>query len=75
VSVLQQIADSLKTRLDPDARAELAASIAAYRRGRVPRTLPVTLLRDHAHRLAIGALCEQSYLNPRPGELMLRGPV
>ncbi len=71
-NVLQHMAGYFKQSLDPADRAELATAIDDFRLGRVPWLAPVTLLRHHARRHAVGYLLQQSYLSPHPKELLLR---
>ncbi len=74
-NVLQHLAGFFKRELDAPSRAELAGLIEDYRRGLVPLVVPLTLVRHHARRLAIGYLADQVYLSPHPRELMLRNHV
>jgi uncharacterized protein YbgA (DUF1722 family)/uncharacterized protein YbbK (DUF523 family) len=74
-NVLQHMAGHLRDGLDAADRAELAETIADYRRGLVPLVVPVTLVRHHARRLAVAYLLGQVYLDPHPKELMLRNHV
>ena len=64
-----------KRRIDEASRDELLAVLEDYRRGLVPRIVPLTLVRHHAHRLEVGYLREQTYLNPHPKELALLNHV
>jgi uncharacterized protein YbgA (DUF1722 family) len=73
--VLQHLAGFLKKDLPPGDRAELADTIADYRRGLLPLIVPITLLRHHVRRLDVAYLASQVYLNPHPKELMLRNHV
>jgi uncharacterized protein YbgA (DUF1722 family)/uncharacterized protein YbbK (DUF523 family) len=75
VNVLQHLAGFFKRQLTDDERAELGEVIAEYRRGLVPLVVPLTLLKHHVRRLAVGYLADQVYLNPHPKELMLRNHV
>ncbi|HJR61157.1 MAG TPA: DUF523 and DUF1722 domain-containing protein [Vicinamibacterales bacterium] len=74
-NVLQHMAGHLKTRVDDQSRAELAACIDEYRRGLVPLVVPLTLIRHHVRRHAVTYLSGQVYLEPHPRELMLRNHV
>ena len=74
-TVLQHAAGRLNKRLDPLARGELAGLVHSYRRGLVPLIVPITLIRHHARRLDVETLNGQHYLEPHPGELMLRNHV
>lgn len=72
VNVLEHVAGYVTRALAPGERRELADLIADYRRGLVPLVVPLTLLRHHVKRQAIGYLADQVYLDPHPKELMLR---
>jgi uncharacterized protein YbbK (DUF523 family)/uncharacterized protein YbgA (DUF1722 family) len=74
-NVLQHMAGYLRDALSAGERAELAESIADYRRGWLPLVVPVTLVRHHARRLDLRYLLDQLYLQPHPKELMLRNHV
>lgn len=74
-NVLHHMAGHLKTLVDADSRAELAACIEDYRRGFVPLIVPVTLIRHHVRRFSVTYLEDQIYLDPHPRELMLRNHV
>jgi uncharacterized protein YbgA (DUF1722 family)/uncharacterized protein YbbK (DUF523 family) len=74
-NVLSHLLGHLRERLDAADRQELVALIQDYRRGLVPLVVPLTLLRHHGRRLAVATLDGQSYLEPHPGELMLRNHV
>ena len=71
-NVLHHMAGHLKTLVDDDARGELAACIDEYRRGLVPRVVPLTLIRHYVRRHDVAYLQGQTYLEPHPRELMLR---
>jgi uncharacterized protein YbgA (DUF1722 family) len=62
----------LKRDIDGDDKAELLALIDAYRLGRLPRAVPVALLKHHFRRHPDAYIERQVYLNPHPAELMLR---
>ncbi len=74
-SVLRQLAGLLGKEIDAAARAELAEAIGAYRSGRLPLVVPVTLIRHHARAANVECLLGQVYLEPHPGELLLRNHV
>jgi len=69
--VLQHIQGYLKRELDADDRAELVEVIEAYRLGRVPLIVPITLLRHHFRRALDPFIANSWYLDPHPGELAL----
>ena len=75
VNVLQHMAGYFKNLLDPESKAELAATIDDYRRGLVPLIVPITLVRHHVRVHGIPYLAGQLYLDPHPKELMLRNHV
>ena len=58
-----------KRRIDEASRDDLLAVLEDYRRGLVPRIVPLTLVRHHARRLEVDYLRGQNYLNPHPKEL------
>jgi uncharacterized protein YbgA (DUF1722 family) len=61
-NVLQHMAGYVSRRLDAGARRELAAAIDDYRTGRLPLTVPLTLLRRHVRAQRIAYLAAQVYL-------------
>lgn len=65
-NVLQQLSGFLKQNLDVADRRELLELIDAYRRGRVPLAVPITLLCHHLRRYPQPDLSEQYYLAPQP---------
>ena len=71
-NVLQHMMGYVTAKLDRAQTAELDQLIADYRRRLVPLLAPLTLLRHHVRRLAVGYLLGQVYLDPHPKELMLR---
>src|SRR5580693_2971268 len=58
--------------LDDARRHGILATIEAYRRGEVPLSVPVTLLRHHADGCSAVYLAAQTYLDPFPAGLGLR---
>ena len=58
--------------LDDIRRRDILATIEAYRRGEVPLSVPVTLLRHHADGCSAVYLAAQTYLDPFPAGLGLR---
>lgn len=71
-NVLQHMAGYFKNRLDAASKAELGASIEDYRCERVPRVVPMTLIRHHVRTHDVPYLARQLYLEPYPSELMIR---
>jgi len=65
-NVLQHVQGYFRERLDPQTRAELAGLIEDYRRGLVPRVVPLRRIRRHVRALGIAYLAEQVYLDPQP---------
>ena len=63
----------LKQQLDRDDKGELLELIDDYRRDRVPRIAPITLLKHHFRRHPNDYIAGQTYMNPDPLELKLRG--
>ena len=70
--VLNHAAGHFKKQLEGADRRELATLIDEYRRGRIPRIVPLTRARHHARRLGVTYLLEQVYLDPKACELMPR---
>jgi uncharacterized protein YbgA (DUF1722 family)/uncharacterized protein YbbK (DUF523 family) len=60
----------LKRVLDAEDRGELAESIERFRRGQVPRVVPLTLLRQHLRRHPEPHLDGQTYLEIQAPELL-----
>jgi uncharacterized protein YbgA (DUF1722 family)/uncharacterized protein YbbK (DUF523 family) len=73
--VLRQIVGQIENRLDAASRAQLMDLIRKYRRGKLPRIVPITLIRHHVRRQGISYLERQTYLDPDPRERMLQNPV
>jgi uncharacterized protein YbgA (DUF1722 family) len=75
VNVLQHIMGYLKDHIDSGDKAELLASIDAYRREEVALVVPITLLRHHLRRHPDPYMERQVYLSPYPEKLALRGAI
>ena len=75
VNVLHHIMGYLKDRIDAGDKAELVASIEAYRREEVALVVPMTLLRHHLRRHPDPYMEKQVYLAPHPEKLALRGAI
>jgi len=73
--VLAHAAGLLHGSLDAAERAELQATIAGLGRGRVPLGVALTLVRQRARQHSVTELVGQTYLEPQPQELRLRGPA
>lgn len=72
-NVLMHIMGYLKTQLNRDDKQELLELIEQYRLGRLPRIVPITLLKHHFRNHPNDYIAGQSYLNPDLVELKLRG--
>ena len=75
VNILQHMIGHLKDALDIASRHELLEVVDAYFAGNVPLVVPMTLMRHHVRRCGVAYLTGQIYLDPHPGELMLRNHV
>jgi uncharacterized protein YbgA (DUF1722 family)/uncharacterized protein YbbK (DUF523 family) len=71
-NVLQHAAGHFKQNTDAGTRRELSDLIEDYRQGLVPLIVPITLIRHLVRHHGVGALADQTYLDPHPKELMLR---
>lgn len=67
-NVLMHLVGYLKKTLDRDDRAELLATIHAYRRGEVPLLVPLTLFNHHFRRHPHPYVAGQVYFAPYPAE-------
>lgn len=74
-NVLMHLMGYLKNDLDGEDRQELLETIHQYRNGYLPLIVPVTLLKHHFRRHPQPYIERQHYLNPHPGELMLRNQL
>jgi len=70
VNVLQHVAGFFTRALSDDERATLTTAIEDYRARRVPRDVPLGLVREHVQRLGVAYLAEQVYLGPPPANLL-----
>ena len=75
VHLLQQIMGYLKKRINTQDKAELTASIEAYRRGETPLVVPITLLRHYFRNHHDKYMAKQFYLSPYPESLGLRNTI
>ncbi|MCU0765845.1 MAG: DUF523 and DUF1722 domain-containing protein [Gammaproteobacteria bacterium] len=75
VNVLHHVMGYLKDHIDAGDKAELIASIEAYRREEVALVVPMTLLRHHLRRHPDPYMQQQVYLAPHPEKLALRGAI
>lgn len=74
-NVLQHCMGYFKDRLSTDRRKEIAKAISEYHAGMVPLIVPSTLIQHYVRLYQEPYLMRQWYLNPLPGELMLRNHV
>lgn len=70
--VLMHLMGDLKKHLDRAGKQELLELIEDYRLGRLPRIVPITLLKHYFRLYPSDHVVRQTYLNPHPQELMLR---
>ena len=75
VNVLQHIQGYLKHKLDGDDKQELVETIEAYRLGRLPLIVPLTLLRHHFRRQPDEFIENSYYMDPHPAELCLLNEI
>ena len=75
VNVLHHIMGYFTDHIDAGDKAELLASIEAYRREEVALVVPITLLRHHLRRHPDPYMEKQVYLAPHPEKLALRGAI
>ncbi|MBN2359152.1 MAG: DUF1722 domain-containing protein [Deltaproteobacteria bacterium] len=73
--VLLHIAGLLEKQLGGDEKIELLELIDRHRRGLVPLLAPLTLLKHYVRVHRPAYLEQQTFLDPHPGELMLRNRV
>jgi uncharacterized protein YbbK (DUF523 family)/uncharacterized protein YbgA (DUF1722 family) len=73
--VLTHLAGYLKHDLNLQDKEELFNSIAGYRQGELPWSVPAALLRHHLRRHAHPLAEEQTYLQPLPIEWWVRSSV
>jgi uncharacterized protein YbgA (DUF1722 family)/uncharacterized protein YbbK (DUF523 family) len=72
---MRSLAACLRDQLTVPERSGVSDFIKEYRAGLVPLVVPLTLLRHYVELHEVTAVIGQSYLNPHPGELMLRNHV
>jgi uncharacterized protein YbbK (DUF523 family)/uncharacterized protein YbgA (DUF1722 family) len=70
--MLRQIVAELKGTVDPGALKEIALTVQEYKRGNAPLAAPVVLIRNYVRLHDLHSLNGQTYLEPGPGELILR---
>lgn len=74
-NVLMHIMGFLKSQLDTQDKKELLEILEEYRLGKLPLIVPVTLLKHYLRIYPDEYINQQYYLNPHPGELMLRNHI
>ncbi|MDP4536721.1 DUF523 and DUF1722 domain-containing protein [Alkalimonas collagenimarina] len=72
-NVLQHLQGFFKQQLSSKERQELASLIDRYRQGHLPLMAPLTMLQHHLSRFDNKYLAAQTYLQPYPESLGLRG--
>lgn len=72
-NVLMHVMGYLKNQLSRADKQELLELIEDYRQDRIPRIVPITLLKHHFRNHPDAYIAGQTYLNPDPLELKLRG--
>lgn len=76
VNVLMHVMGFVKDKMTGLDKAELLEVFETYREGLLPLIVPITLLKHHLNRNEVPDwVMGQVYLNPYPGELMLRNHV
>ncbi|PTX64353.1 uncharacterized protein YbbK (DUF523 family) [Melghirimyces profundicolus] len=73
--VLTHLEGRLKDFLPAEEKGEIREAIEAFRKGRLPLTVPLTLLRYHFMRRKDDWAKEQTYLNPLPIEWLWKREV
>jgi uncharacterized protein YbgA (DUF1722 family)/uncharacterized protein YbbK (DUF523 family) len=71
-NVLYHILGYFKKDLNAANKEEMVITIESYRKGFLPLIVPLTLVAHHLRHHPVPWICEQTYLNPYPAELMLR---
>jgi len=74
-NLLQHIMGYFKKELSQDEKEELAEVIRQYHGEQVPLIVPLSLIKHYVRKYQEPYLMNQYYLNPHPGELMLRNHV
>ena len=74
-NVLTHILGFFKADIDSIDKAELLDLIDADRRQQVPLVVPMTLIHHHLRCHPNAYISAQYYINPHPGELMLRNRI
>jgi uncharacterized protein YbgA (DUF1722 family)/uncharacterized protein YbbK (DUF523 family) len=74
-NVLQHMLGYLKRSIDAGDKAEMLATIEAYRRGEIPLVVPIRLFRHYFRRHPDPYMERQVYLDPHPDALALRNAI
>ena len=75
-NVIMHLMGFIKDRMDSRDKAELLDLVDQMRNRSLPLIVPITLLKHHLNRCEVPDwVSRQVYLNPYPGELMLRNHV
>lgn len=74
-NVLMHILGYFKDEIGAADKQELLETLDKYRFGQIPLLVPITLLKHFLRRFPDDYLQQQVYLNPHPGELMLRSSL
>ncbi len=75
VNVLLHIMGFLKEHLTKPEKTDILEVIENYRKEIIPLIVPLTLISHYIKKHNIDYILDQVYLNPHPGELMLRNHV
>jgi uncharacterized protein YbgA (DUF1722 family)/uncharacterized protein YbbK (DUF523 family) len=75
VNVLQHAAGHFRRVVSAAACRDVAAAVVEYQRGLTPLVVPLRLIEHYAGLHDVRYLCNQTYLNPYPHELLLRNHV
>lgn len=73
--VLMHAMGYFKRELDSEDKKEILSLINAYKTGKIPLLVPVTLINHYARRLDKPYLTQQYFFNPHPSELKLLNHV
>jgi len=73
--VLMHVMGFFKNDLDSADKHEIQSMIHAYKSGKIPLIMPVTILNHHARKFDKPYLTQQFFLNPHPSELKLLNHV
>jgi uncharacterized protein YbgA (DUF1722 family) len=74
-NVLMHIMGFFKNQLSGDDKQEMLELLDAYRLGKLPLIVPITMLKHHLRRYPHPYIEQQYYMSPYPEELMLRNSL